>query len=202
VAGGDVAGIKKFDQGAALDALVTTFWTHGYEGTSIDDLEQATGLKRQSLYNAFGAKEAMYRLALARYGDTVGTPIRAAIDCDDPLTGIRAFFDAHLARMEDESCPTGCLHTSACIEHGGTGTTLGRDVEQAVLASENALFETLNRWQSEGKLRNDRNPRVLARFLVAFVRGLAVLHKATKNASAVREASEAGLEIMRAWLPS
>jgi TetR/AcrR family transcriptional repressor of nem operon len=201
-AGGDVAGIRQFDEDAALDALVTTFWAHGYEGTSIDDLERATGLKRQSLYNAFGAKEAMYRQALARYGATVGAPIRAAIDCDDPYTGIRAFLDAHLARLEDESCPAGCLHTSACIEHGGTGTTLGRDVEQAVLASANALLEVLTRWRSEGKLRNDRDPRVLARFLVALVRGLAVLHKATGDASAVREASEAGLETVHAWLPS
>jgi TetR/AcrR family transcriptional repressor of nem operon len=196
-----VAGIKQFDEGATLDALVSTFWARGYENSSIEDLERATGLKRQSLYNAFGPKEAMYRRALARYGATIGAPIRAAIDQNDPLTGIRAFLDAHLDRMEDESCPRGCLHTSACIEHGGSGTALGKDVGQAVLASENALLDVLKRWQSEAKLRQDRDPQVLARFLVAFVRGLAVLHKATGDAAAVRDASAAGFEIVENWLP-
>jgi TetR/AcrR family transcriptional regulator, transcriptional repressor for nem operon len=196
-----VAGIKQFDEGAALDALVTTFWARGYQNSSIEDLERATGLKRQSLYNAFGPKEAMYRQALARYGATIGAPIRAAMDREDPLAGIKAFLDAHLARMEDESCPAGCLHTSACIEHGGTGTTLSKDVEQAVLASESALLDVLKRWQSEEKLRQDRDPQVLARFLVAFVRGLAVLHKATGDAAAVRDASTAGLETVGNWLP-
>lgn len=196
-----MAGIRQFDEGAALDALVATFWARGYEGTSIVDLERATGLRRQSLYNAFGAKEAMYRRALSRYGATVGAPVRAAIDRDDPLTGIEAFFDAHLARMEDESCPAGCLHTSACIEHGGAGTTLGQDVEQAVLGSERALLNVLERWRAQGKLRQERDPQVLARFLVAFVRGLAVLHKATGSAAAVRDAAAVGLDAVRAWVP-
>lgn len=195
-----MAGIRKFDEEKALDALVSTFWTQGYEGTSVEDLERATGLKRQSLYNAFGAKEAMYRRALARYGATIGAPIRAAMNRDDPLTGIGAFLDAHLARMENQSCPSGCLHAAACIEHGGSGTTLGKDVEQAVLGSEQALLGVLKRWRAEGKLRHDRDPRALARFLVAFVRGLAVLHKATGDAEAVREASAAGMAAVQAWL--
>lgn len=196
-----MAGVKQFDEDAALDALVTTFWSNGYEGTSIEALERATGLKRQSLYNAFGAKEAMYRRALDRYGATIGAPIRAAIDRDDPLTGIAAFLDAHLARMEDDSCPAGCLHTSACIEHGGTGTRLGKDVKQAVSLSEQALLGVLQRWRAEGKLVPEREPRLLARYLVALVRGLAVLHKATGDKAAVRDASMVGLDALHAWIP-
>ena len=40
------------------------FRSTGYEGTSIDDLVQATGLHRGSLYKAFGSKRGLFVLAL------------------------------------------------------------------------------------------------------------------------------------------
>ena len=40
------------------------FRNTGYEGTSIDDLVQATGLHRGSLYKAFGSKRGLFVMAL------------------------------------------------------------------------------------------------------------------------------------------
>lgn len=40
------------------------FRNTGYEGTSIDDLVQTTGLHRGSLYKAFGSKRGLFVLAL------------------------------------------------------------------------------------------------------------------------------------------
>ena len=42
-----------FDRADAVRAARGVFWNQGYEATSIPDLEQATGLKRSSLYHAF-----------------------------------------------------------------------------------------------------------------------------------------------------
>lgn len=40
------------------------FWRKGYEKTSLDDLIEAMGVGRQSLYNTFGDKRAIYLTAL------------------------------------------------------------------------------------------------------------------------------------------
>lgn len=40
------------------------FLRTGYEGTSIDDLVEATGVHRGSLYKAFGSKRGLFLLAL------------------------------------------------------------------------------------------------------------------------------------------
>lgn len=52
---------RDFDAEQALQRVTATFWTHGYQGTSIADLERDTGLGRTSLYAAFGDKRAPAR---------------------------------------------------------------------------------------------------------------------------------------------
>lgn len=55
------------------------FRTTGYEGTSIDDLVQATGLHRGSLYKAFGSKRGLFVLALEQSA-TLATPTNDTTD--------------------------------------------------------------------------------------------------------------------------
>jgi AcrR family transcriptional regulator len=51
--------VKEFNEEEALTRAVRIFWTRGFEGTSISDLEEGMGIKRQSLYNAFGNKQTL-----------------------------------------------------------------------------------------------------------------------------------------------
>jgi AcrR family transcriptional regulator len=43
------------------------FWAAGYQATSLDRLSEAAGLKRPSLYGAFGDKQALYVALLRTY---------------------------------------------------------------------------------------------------------------------------------------
>jgi TetR/AcrR family transcriptional repressor of nem operon len=64
-----MARLREFDTDAAVDAAVEVFRTRGYDATSIQDLVDATGVGRGSLYAAFDSKEGIYRAALERYRD-------------------------------------------------------------------------------------------------------------------------------------
>jgi len=57
---------RSFDTETALKAAAERFRTHGFAGTSLDDLAEATGLARPSLYAAFGDKRALYLATLSR----------------------------------------------------------------------------------------------------------------------------------------
>jgi Bacterial regulatory proteins, tetR family len=52
---------RQFDANAALDRALEVFWARGYEGATLPGLTKAMGVKRPSLYAAFGNKEPLFR---------------------------------------------------------------------------------------------------------------------------------------------
>ena len=70
---------RTFDDTVVIARCAHAFRTTGYEGTSIDDLVQATGLHRGSLYKAFGSKRGLFVAAL-RQSAAPDTPPEDATD--------------------------------------------------------------------------------------------------------------------------
>ncbi|SFQ73444.1 DNA-binding transcriptional regulator, AcrR family [Amycolatopsis rubida] len=106
-----MAGKKQFEIDAVLDAAMVRFWRAGYADTSLDDLSQATGLNRSSIYSSFGDKDTLYLRCLdryaARYGERYDQALASA--AEDPLRAVREFFEVTLQRIADAELPDGCL---------------------------------------------------------------------------------------------
>ena len=60
---------SKFDRDEAIETAMEAFWRAGYQACSVRALSERLGITRSSFYNAFGSREALFREALARYGD-------------------------------------------------------------------------------------------------------------------------------------
>jgi len=60
-------------------ASVTGFLRNGYSSTSLDDLVDATGINRPSLYAGFGDKEQIYLIALGRFRDMMRARLQQAL---------------------------------------------------------------------------------------------------------------------------
>jgi AcrR family transcriptional regulator len=65
---------KTFDEAQAVSAATEVFARAGYAATSVDDLLQALGMHRGSLYQAFGSKRGLFVTALRRA--LAGDPVR------------------------------------------------------------------------------------------------------------------------------
>ena len=50
---------KEYVKEEVLEAATQLFWEHGYEGTSMNGLVEATGLHRRSMYEEFGDKDGL-----------------------------------------------------------------------------------------------------------------------------------------------
>lgn len=70
---------RTFIESDVVAKCAEIFRTTGYEGTSIDDLVQATGLHRGSLYKAFGSKRGLFVLALKQSAESA-TPTDDSTD--------------------------------------------------------------------------------------------------------------------------
>src|SRR3981081_3787453 len=66
---------KEFDRDEALHKAMEVFWSRGYNAASIQDLVKHMRINRQSLYDTFGDKHALYLLALDRYREVEGRKI-------------------------------------------------------------------------------------------------------------------------------
>src|ERR1044071_6181888 len=63
---------RAYEPDVALARALDAFWEGGYSGTSLDQLVEATGMNRPSLYAAFGDKQALYLKALRSYSEASG----------------------------------------------------------------------------------------------------------------------------------
>jgi TetR/AcrR family transcriptional regulator of autoinduction and epiphytic fitness len=63
-----VAGSKRLDNtGNILDAAKRLFLAKGFGGVNLDRVAQAANVSRQTLYNRFGSKEAIFRAMVERH---------------------------------------------------------------------------------------------------------------------------------------
>lgn len=69
-----MARTQAFDRDTVVRAARGVFWRTGYEGAAIPALEEATGLNRSSIYNAFGSKRGLFDAAVQSYLDEVIRP--------------------------------------------------------------------------------------------------------------------------------
>nr|WP_233630079.1 TetR/AcrR family transcriptional regulator [Burkholderia gladioli] len=58
---------KKFSRESVLEKALPVFWQYGYAGTSLHQLEQATGVNKSGLYAEFEGKDDLFLNALLHY---------------------------------------------------------------------------------------------------------------------------------------
>lgn len=166
-------GMRQFDESQVLDAMMRVFWEKGYEATSIDDLVQATGLKRGSLYHAFGDKAGMYCKTLALYRQEVQAALLHALRGDDPRAALTRFFRLLAQAAAEPGRPKGCMmqDLERCCDRLPEVVAAEAAAETSKL--ETALFELFERARTAGSLAPDADCRALARFYTALARGVA-----------------------------
>ncbi len=183
-----MSGRKQFNEAAALDAAMTAFWSDGYEATSVQDLERATGLNKSSLYNAYGSKERLFARCMERFGELYGMRLRSELDHADFASAVEGFFARLVERLEDDDLPKGCLATMAAMEFGGRGSEAARRVEANLEWMRGAFRSRCARAVEDGQLPENTDADAVAAMLLAMTRGVAVLNRGHSDPAVVRQA--------------
>jgi TetR/AcrR family transcriptional regulator, transcriptional repressor for nem operon len=166
-----VARPRSFDEDAVLTAAMHAFRRHGYARTSVSVLEEATGLRASSLYNAYGDKAGLFRRALDRYVTSfVGPRLETHAGPTATLEDLEGLFLALLVPPYDDG--QGCLVTNSAAEFGSDPSIASEGVSAAIGAVRRHAEDVLRR-----ELGPQAAPTAAAR-LVLLYQGFLVLGRA------------------------
>jgi len=165
---------RGFDAEEALERSTELFWRRGYEGTSMQDLVEALGLSRSSLYAAFGDKHALYLRALERYvEDAQAATERRLGETEAPVreTLRRWLHDVArgLCRREDRR---GCFMVNAATELGTSDPAAAERLDRAFATLRDTFAAAVRRGQATRELRADLDAEAAGAFLLTTVVGL------------------------------
>ncbi|GAA4663293.1 MULTISPECIES: TetR/AcrR family transcriptional regulator [Amycolatopsis] len=166
---------RKFIEDEVVASAGETFANHGYGGTTIDDLMKATGLGKQSLYNAFGGKRGLFLKALSASAAEAVAAVDEALagPGSTPLERIKAqMLKVALALSEDGP---GSLFTKATVELGHRDSDVAASALDGFTRLEGIYCHCIIEAQRSGELAADADPHALAAFFVAVTRGMEVL---------------------------
>ena len=187
---------RKFDRDEALEQAMLVFWRKGYEATYLDDLTEAMGINRPSLYNAFGDKETLYMEALGRYRELHGGKMLAALRGTSFVkAGFRRIFD-DLVRESVEGCCRGCMIVNSTVEGCILGAPVTEFVKETDAASKRAFASALSEAQQKGELSVDKDPEALAAYLYSAVQGLQVRAKAGDDRKSLEAVTDLALSVL------
>ena len=151
-----------------LDALTELFWDKGYEATSMADILAVTGLRKSSLYNAFGSKKELFRRILDRY---VEARMEAFADMaaanDRPgVDSLHTFLDAVFAFGR-----AGCLAVNTTTELGTTDeavTALARVYRDRIRAALHTVVSAVTRSRGQPGASVGERTELLLGFLLGY----------------------------------
>jgi TetR/AcrR family transcriptional regulator, transcriptional repressor for nem operon len=185
---------RSFEREAALEQAMRLFWARGYAGVSIQDVVEATGLSRASLYAAFGDKRALFREAVEHYVARVSAGRLARLDAPGSAkAAIRRYFDDLAAFTLGEGRKLGCLLTNTAVELAPHDAAIEARLKASFAKVEAAFARTIRRGQAQGEIAAQKDPRALARFLVNAVQGLRVFGRARPSRAALHDIVSATL---------
>jgi TetR/AcrR family transcriptional regulator, transcriptional repressor for nem operon len=189
-----VARTKTFDPDAAVERAMQTFWAHGYEATSAQDLVDALQINRSSLYSTFSSKGELYRRALARYGETSqGWTAALHQGSGDFRSRLRR---ALVQAVDEDLDPTrsrGCFACNAAVELGPADPEVRRLVGAAFDSVRTAFRDALIRAERDGELAAESDVDALAALLVCVLEGLHVVAKGTRDRETVEQAIDSAV---------
>jgi TetR/AcrR family transcriptional repressor of nem operon len=186
---------KAFDPDRALARAMAVFWRLGYDKTSTAALMKAMGIARQSLYDTFGDKRALYLKALAYYRDRTNADAQRLLETAPSVKEGVAKLLFNIAAETREQHERGCLLLSANLE---------RDTRDAVLADflrdnkarvEGILAEAIRRGQARGELSPTLDPSALAHFFVVTIQGMRSSARLTSDRQALEQVARVALAV-------
>lgn len=191
---------RSFDDDAVIDAAMLAFWRGGYAETPIGELEEATGIKRISLYNAWGDKEGLFLAALGRYQEGAREVYEGGV-ARGGLEGIVRLLTTMTAPAPDDA-PThsGCLMMNTILDLRRATPAVRDKVGGYREMIRGAFLSALRGARDAGEMEaNDAVIEARADYLLTVLWGALALIRLEGRTTAAADAARIAGETVMGW---
>lgn len=169
---------KQYKEEDVIEKAMNTFWLHGYEGTSIRQLETAMGINQFSIYASFGSKKGVFLKALSHYKANIKSIfLSQLLDSEGDLEDIRCFFNEFIDSIKSGRTPNGCLMANTAMDMGTTDEAVRLELRLFFDVLKEAFTQLLIKSKQNRVFSADADVEQYANYLVGCTEGLAVTAK-------------------------
>lgn len=164
-----------------IQKVAPIFNKHGYYGTSMSDLVEATGLTKGAIYGNFKNKEELAFIAFRYNVERVVTKIREELSgIKSPLQqlyGLTNFYRTYKAYTVEFG---GCPILNIGVDAKDQNPELLERVQEVILRLQGYITRMIQNGIDAGEVRKEVNPKTYARKFFTLIEG-AVFMSATMN---------------------
>ncbi|MEV5827240.1 TetR/AcrR family transcriptional regulator [Spirillospora sp. NPDC052242] len=173
---------KQFDPDVAVERAMQVFWRKGYAGTTPQDLVDAIGIGKGSLYNAFGSKHGLFERALRRYRDDQAAALVELLERPGPVKErLRGALEMLVAMDLADEGRRGCMAVNTAAELGRGDPEASELVRRMLDRTEAAFRTAVEEGRRAGEIAPERDAAALASLLVNTVVGLRLLARVAEG---------------------
>lgn len=171
---------RAFEPDVALSKAMDAFRDGGFAATSLDDLSEAMGINRPSLYSTFGDKRDLFLKAYERYRHEMATTFAGVFD---PALTLRETLEKIYALALDvylagENGPRGCFTVMTATSEAMADPEIRAYVQKALGSTQRALAKRFQLAQDAGELPSTANVQVLAQVAASTIETIAIRSRA------------------------
>jgi TetR/AcrR family transcriptional repressor of nem operon len=157
---------KAFDPEERLEKARDLFWEKGYHATSMQDLVDTMQLNRGSIYDTYGDKHALFLQCLNNYAaEKLAEYKKAATKARSPMQAVEKIIRKAVTRALEDG--KSCMVVKSCFELAETDQSVCKILRGEGETLTSVFEDLLIQAMEAGEISADKDPHLLAHFIVA-----------------------------------
>lgn len=179
---------REFNEIKIIETATNLFWKKGYNAVSTQDLIDAFGISRSSMYGAYKDKRNLFIIALKHYRETASQRMIDVLGENKSFkTTITQLLNQLIKETISDEENKGCFFVNTAIElapHDNEILKIIQDNRKDIIL---ALKTSIEKGIENGEITTNQNPESLANYFFNIINGLRVDAKIHKNKNNYKE---------------
>ncbi|MBV1857604.1 MAG: TetR/AcrR family transcriptional regulator [Nannocystaceae bacterium] len=189
---------KNFDVDEALLRAEETFWSKGYDATSMRDLLAAMGIQKGSFYDTYGSKHEAFIAALRCYAKRSLGALGDMGSGLSPRQALAAMFEYITEDCTGPDRERGCMLINCALELAPRDPEAQKMVQKGFKRHEALMRTWIVEGQAIGEIEPDIDASAVAKAMLGLIMGMRVHARAGSGKATIKTLADQAMGLLGA----